>query len=108
MYSNICIISWYFAFVPAILNGVVLAESNDTKVVEGNHYFPPESVKKEYFTDSNTSYVCPWKGDCSFYDATIDGKTVSDVAWYYPTTITDRAKPIENYVAFYKNKVEFE
>ncbi|KAJ3862351.1 hypothetical protein EV359DRAFT_45359, partial [Lentinula novae-zelandiae] len=86
----------------AILDGIVLADSNDTKVIEGNHYFPPDSVKKEYFVESDTSSVCPWKGTCSYYDATISGKTVSDVAWYYPNTISDRAKPIENYVAFYK------
>jgi len=92
----------------AILNGVVLAESNDTQIVENNHYFPPDSVKKEYFSDSNTTSVCHWKGTCSYYDATVDGKTVSDVAWYYPATTTDKAKPIENYVAFYKNKVVFE
>ncbi|KAJ3715528.1 hypothetical protein C8R42DRAFT_223534 [Lentinula raphanica] len=79
----------------AVLDGVVLAESDDTKVIEGNYYFPPETVKKEYFTDSNTS-------DCSYYDATIGGKKVPDVAWYYPNTISERAKPIENYVAFYK------
>ncbi|KAJ3830640.1 DUF427-domain-containing protein [Lentinula raphanica] len=92
----------------AVLDGVVLAESDDTKVIEGNYYFPPETVKKEYFTDSNTSSVCSWKGDCSYYDALIGGKKVPDVAWYYPNTISERAKPIENYVAFYKNKVQFE
>jgi len=92
----------------AILNGVVLAESDDTKVIENNHYFPPESVKKSLFSDSDTSSVCSWKGTCSYYNATIDGRTVPDVAWYYPNTISDRAKPIENYVAFYKNKVQFE
>ncbi|KAJ3796681.1 hypothetical protein GGU11DRAFT_685301, partial [Lentinula aff. detonsa] len=91
----------------AILNGVVLAESEDTKVIEGNHYFPPESVKKDYFTDSDTSSVCSWKGTCSYYDATISGKKVPDVAWYYPSTISDRAKPIENYVAFYKVQMFF-
>ncbi|KAK7464664.1 hypothetical protein VKT23_003909 [Stygiomarasmius scandens] len=91
-----------------VLNGTVLAESDETKVVEGNHYFPPSSINKTAFTQSSTSTVCPWKGTAAYYDANVDGKTVNDVAWYYPTTITDKAKPIEGYVAFYKNKVQFE
>ncbi|KAK7014092.1 hypothetical protein VNI00_019414 [Paramarasmius palmivorus] len=91
----------------ATLNGNVLAESNETVVVEGNHYFPPSSIKKEYFTDSSTSTVCPWKGTASYYDASVDGNTVKDIAWYYPSTF-EKAKHIEGYVAFYKNKVTFE
>ncbi|KAF9266651.1 DUF427-domain-containing protein [Marasmius fiardii PR-910] len=88
----------------ATVDGTVLAESNDTIVVEGNHYFPPSSIKKEFFTDSSTSTVCPWKGTASYYNGNVKGKTVKDIAWYYPNAL-DKAKNIENYVAFYKNKV---
>ncbi|KAJ3504640.1 hypothetical protein NLJ89_g7833 [Agrocybe chaxingu] len=91
--------------VQVTLDGNVLAESNDTIVIEGNHYFPPGSVKTSLLGKSDTSTVCPWKGTASYYDAVVDGKTVKDIAWYYPSTITDKAKPIEGYVAFYKNKV---
>ncbi|RDB15280.1 hypothetical protein Hypma_004797 [Hypsizygus marmoreus] len=89
------------------LNGTVLAESNDTVMVENNHYFPPSSVNTSLFSDSNTSTVCPWKGTASYYNATIDGTTVNDVAWYYPKA-SDKAKSIEGYIAFYKNKVTIE
>ncbi|GAA5928978.1 hypothetical protein JCM3775_006699 [Rhodotorula graminis] len=92
--------------VKATLNGTVLAESANTQVVEGNHYFPPDSVKKEFFTDSNTHTTCGWKGVASYYNANVDGKEVKDAAWYYPATTTDKAKPIENYVAFYGSKVQ--
>ncbi|EMD39815.1 hypothetical protein CERSUDRAFT_112076 [Gelatoporia subvermispora B] len=88
-------------------NGVVLAESNDTIVVENNHYFPPSSVNKEVFSPSSTSTVCPWKGTAAYYDATINGNTVKDVAWYYPET-KEKANSIKGYVAFYKNKVDIE
>ncbi|KAG2018266.1 hypothetical protein CC2G_007709 [Coprinopsis cinerea AmutBmut pab1-1] len=94
--------------VKVTLNGQTLAESNETIQVEGNHYFPPSSINKSLFTKSDTSTYCGWKGDASYYNANIDGKTHTDVAWYYPKTITDRAKQIENYVAFYKNKVTIE
>lgn len=86
------------------LNGKTLAESDATVVVEGNHYFPPDSVKSEFFSDSNTSSVCPWKGTASYYNASIDGTSVKDIAWYYPAAY-EKAKHIEGYVAFYKNKV---
>ncbi|KAJ7043907.1 DUF427-domain-containing protein [Mycena alexandri] len=89
------------------LNGTTLAESNKTVVVEGNHYFPPDSVNKEVFNDSNTSTVCGWKGTASYYNANVDGNSVKDVAWYYPNAL-DKAKNIEGYVAFYKNKVTIE
>ncbi|KAF8626024.1 hypothetical protein AX15_005114 [Amanita polypyramis BW_CC] len=85
-------------------NGTVLAESKETIVIEGNHYFPPSSIKENLFTNSNTSTVCPWKGTASYYNATVDGKAIKDVAWYYPDA-SARAKSIEGYVAFYKNKV---
>ncbi|KAJ7069959.1 DUF427-domain-containing protein [Mycena amicta] len=90
-----------------VLNGKVLAESDNTIVVEGNNYFPPAAVNTEYFTDSSTSTVCPWKGTASYYNANVDSNVVKDVAWYYPEA-SEKAKNIEGYVAFYKNKVTFE
>ncbi|KAK7048194.1 DUF427-domain-containing protein [Favolaschia claudopus] len=86
------------------VDGTTIAESDNTVVVEGNHYFPPDSVKKELFSDSNTSTVCPWKGTASYYNANVGGKDIKDIAWYYPSAY-DKAKNIEGYVAFYKNKV---
>ncbi|KXN84608.1 hypothetical protein AN958_12289 [Leucoagaricus sp. SymC.cos] len=94
--------------VKVTLNGTVLAESDKTIIVEGNHYFPPDSVKESEFTKSNTHTVCPWKGTASYYNSSAGGQEVKDIAWYYPSTITDRAKPIEGYVAFYKTKVAIE
>ncbi|KAL1736629.1 hypothetical protein EV714DRAFT_242008 [Schizophyllum commune] len=97
----------------ATLNGTVLAESDNTTVVEGNHYFPPESIKKDLFKPSNTTTHCPWKGNASYYNVEVDGNTVKDAAWlvarpqYYPNA-SEKAKNIENYVAFYKNKVTIE
>ncbi|KAI0632010.1 DUF427-domain-containing protein [Trametes polyzona] len=92
--------------VKALLNGTVLAESDKTVVVEGNHYFPPDAVNTSVLSPSSTHTTCPWKGVASYYDATIGGKTeVRDVAWYYPET-KEKANNIKGYVAFYKNKVE--
>ncbi|KAL1715396.1 hypothetical protein EV715DRAFT_294200 [Schizophyllum commune] len=91
----------------ATLNGTVLAESDNTTVVEGNHYFPPESIKKDLFKPSNTTTHCPWKGNASYYNVEVNGNTVKDAAWYYPNA-SEKAKNIENYVAFYKNKVTIE
>lgn len=85
----------------ATWNGTVIAESDDTVVVEGNQYFPAESVKSEYFQPSETHTVCGWKGTASYYDVVVDGETNSDAAWYYPET-KDAAKEIEGYVAFWK------
>lgn len=85
----------------AIWNGTVIAESDETVVIEGNHYFPAESIKKEFYTESDTHSVCPWKGTASYYSLSIDGKENVDAAWYYPET-RDMAKSIEGYVAFWK------
>lgn len=87
----------------AIYNGVVLAEAPRTQVIEGNHYFPPETVNMDYLSDSSTHTVCPWKGLASYYSLNIDGEEVKDAAWYYPNT-KDAAKSIENHVAFYNIK----
>ena len=85
----------------AIWNGQVLAESDDTVVIEGNHYFPPESIKKEYFHDSETHTVCPWKGTASYFSVKVNGKVNPDAAWYYPTA-SKMAKGIEGRIAFWK------
>ncbi|GAB1422130.1 DUF427 domain-containing protein [Anaerolineales bacterium] len=85
----------------AIWNGQVLAESDKTQVVEGNHYFPPETINKEYFEDSSTHTTCPWKGEASYYTIKVDGQENKDAAWYYPAA-KDAAKQIEGYVAFWR------
>jgi uncharacterized protein (DUF427 family) len=90
----------------ATWNGVTLAESDATVVVENNQYFPIDSINKQYFVDSNTHTTCPWKGVASYYSIEVDGKTNPDAAWYYPTP-KDAAKNIAGYVAFWKGvKVE--
>jgi uncharacterized protein (DUF427 family) len=85
----------------AIWNGAVLAESNNCEVVEGNQYFPPDSINKEYFRESNTHTTCPWKGLASYYTISVNGQENKDAAWYYPQA-KDAAKNIEGYVAFWK------
>lgn len=85
----------------AIWNGQVLAESNETIVVENNHYFPFDSINREYFKESNTHTTCPWKGVASYYSIEADGQTNTDAAWYYPSA-SELAKKIEGYVAFWK------
>jgi len=90
----------------AIWNGVVLAESDQTIMVEGNHYFPPEAVKREYFVESKTHTTCPWKGLASYYNVNVNGEVNQNAAWYYPVP-KDAAKQITNYVAFWHGvKVE--
>jgi uncharacterized protein (DUF427 family) len=88
----------------AAWNGTIVAESNSTQVVEGNHYFPPESVKREYFKDSETTSFCPWKGEASYYTLEVDGTKNKDAAWFYPTP-KEAAAEIKNHVAFW-NGVE--
>jgi uncharacterized protein (DUF427 family) len=85
----------------ATWNGKVIAESNDTIVLEHNHYFPIESVNKEYLKDSDTESVCPWKGLASYYHLDVDGEINIDSAWYYPAP-KKAAEEIQNYVAFWK------
>lgn len=81
-------------------NGAVIAESDDTIEVEGNHYFPPDSVNREYLRESDTHTTCPWKGVASYYDVVVDGEVNSDAAWYYPLT-SEAASDIAGYVAFW-------
>ncbi|WP_280425969.1 DUF427 domain-containing protein [Nocardia carnea] len=90
----------------AVVNGVTVASSDDTIVVEGNHYFPPGSLHKEYFEPTETHTTCPWKGRASYYTVKVgDAEPLVDAAWYYPAP-KSRAAEIENYVAFYRNSVE--
>ena len=85
----------------AIWNGTVIAESNETIVVEGNHYFPPTSVNKEFLTTSSHQTGCPWKGTASYYNVKdSSGAEKNNGAWYYPAP-KDAAKNIKDYVAFY-------
>lgn len=85
----------------AIWNGQVIAESDDTVVIEGNHYFPVDAIKKEFFSDSISNTVCPWKGIASYYNVTVDGKENPDAAWYYPEP-KEAAKVIKDRIAFWK------
>ena len=84
----------------AIWNGVVLAQSDHTEQVEGNHYFPPDAVNRQYFLDSDRHTTCPWKGVASYYNVVVDGQEVRNAAWYYPTP-KPAAENIRNHVAFY-------
>ena len=85
----------------AIYNGKIIAESNKTINIEGNKYFPPESVKKEFLSGSETQTVCHWKGTASYFDVVVDGQTNQDAAWYYPEP-SGLADKIKNYVAFWR------
>ena len=85
----------------AIWNGTIVAESDATRVIEGNHYFPPDSVKREYFKDSSTTSTCPWKGEATYYSLEVDGERNEDAAWYYRTP-RDAAAEIKGYVAFWR------
>jgi len=90
----------------AIWNGAVIAESDDTVVVEGNHYFPEGSLKREYVTFSNHRSSCPWKGQAHYYSLMVDGDVNPDSVWYYPEP-SEAAQEIKGRVAFWKGvKVE--
>lgn len=92
--------------VKAIWHGQVIAESDKTEEVEGNHYFPPDSVKKEFLKESETHTTCPWKGEASYFHIEVDGEINEDAAWYYPDP-SDAASQIKGYIAFW-NGVEIE
>jgi len=85
----------------AIWNNQVIAESNDTIVVENNHYFPADSIKEQFFKDCTTHSTCPWKGEASYYTISVDDNENPDAAWYYPEP-KPAAAHIKNYVAFWK------
>ena len=84
----------------AVWNGATLAESAETIMVEGNHYFPPESVDSSLFEDSRNQTQCHWKGLASYYDVVVNGETYRDGAWYYAEP-SQAASEIKDYVAFY-------
>jgi uncharacterized protein (DUF427 family) len=85
----------------ATWNGVTIAESNDTVVVEGNHYFPIESVNAEFLATSDHQTSCPWKGMASYHSIVVDGETNTNAAWFYQTP-KDAAKEITGRLAFWK------
>ena len=85
----------------AIWNNVVIAESDNTIVVENNHYFPPDSIKSQYFQDSSTTSTCPWKGLANYKNVTVDGQVNKDAAWYYQDP-KDAAAEIKGFLAFWK------
>ena len=88
----------------ASLNGVVVAESDATVVVEGNHYFPPQSIRREFFEEASNQSVCPWKGTASYYSVVVDGARAEGAAWYYPEP-NDAAAKIRDHVAFWGDVV---
>ena len=88
----------------AIWNDVVIAESAKTEVVEGNYYFPPGSVKKEYLDESSYHTMCPWKGKASYFNIKVNGELNENAAWYYPEPKSAASK-IKDYVAFWKGVV---
>jgi uncharacterized protein (DUF427 family) len=87
--------------VKALWENTVVAESDRTVVVEGNHYFPPESIKREFFQASDTHSTCPWKGRASYYDLRLGAHVNKDAAWYYPEP-NEAARSIKGYVAFWR------
>jgi uncharacterized protein (DUF427 family) len=88
----------------AVWNGTVVAESDETVVVEGNHYFPAESIRPEFFVDSATETMCPWKGTARYKSVVVDGRVATDGAWYYPTP-KDKAAKISGRFAFWRGVV---
>lgn len=87
--------------VQARWNGAVIADSDDTVVVEGNHYFPRAAVDSALLSDSSTTSVCPWKGVAHYHDVTVGGQVNHDAAWYYPET-KEAADAIRGRIAFWK------
>jgi len=85
----------------AIWNGTVIAQSDETILVEGNHYFPPNSIREEFFQPSQTHSTCGWKGTASYKTLAVDGKTNEDACWYYPMP-KEQAANIKGYHAFWK------
>ena len=90
----------------AVWNGVTLAESDKTQVVEENIYFPQDTVKREYLRPSSTTSTCPWKGQARYYSLMVDGQENQDAAWYYPDP-KPAARKIKGYIAFWRG-VEIE
>lgn len=90
----------------AIWNNTVIAESDDTIVIENNHYFPSDAVKREYLKESDTETTCVWKGQAHYYDIVVDGETNKDAAWYYPEpkegSVEKVGADFTNYIAFWR------
>jgi len=84
----------------AVFNGQVIADSDATVVVEGNHYFPPDSIDSQFFAEHERTSVCPWKGTASYYTVSAGGESAEAAAWYYPEP-KDKAASIKGHVAFY-------
>lgn len=97
-------ISLIFDNMKALFQDTVIAESDHEIVIEGNHYFPKEDVHMEYLNESNTTSVCPWKGDANYFNITVDGNTENDGAWTYHNP-KEAAKEIKDYIAFWKNVI---
>jgi len=87
--------------VRALFQDKVIAESENTIQIEGNHYFPPEDVNRDFLKQSDTNTFCPWKGTASYYSVEIEGDAAADAAWYYPDP-KSAAEKIKDYVAFWK------
>ena len=85
----------------AIWNNTVIAESNSTIIIENNHYFPPSSVNSAFLKPSETTTVCPWKGEASYYTIKVNEDINKNAAWYYPNP-KERASDIKDYIAFWK------
>ena len=85
----------------ATVSGTVIAETDSYEVVEGNIYFPPSSIKSDFFTETSTHTHCPWKGDASYYTVNVNGTELKDAAWFYPEPY-EKAKNIKDHVAFCK------
>lgn len=85
----------------AVWRSTTLAESDQTIVIEGNHYFPPASIHREFFANSDKHTTCPWKGEASYYHIRVADQTLADAAWYYPEP-KEAAKTIKAYVAFWR------
>ncbi|MCJ1459009.1 hypothetical protein MMC28_009386 [Mycoblastus sanguinarius] len=90
----------------ASFNGKVIAEADKWEFVEGNIYFPPNSVDQSVFTPATLTTECPWKGTASYYNINVDGKEAKDAAWYYAEPKTEKANNIKDHIAFYKTKVD--
>ena len=88
----------------ATWRGKVIAESDDTVVVEGNHYFPSDAINREHFRESAKHTTCPWKGVASYYDVVVDGEVNKDAAWYYPEA-KEAANNIQGHVAFWRGVI---
>lgn len=87
--------------IKAMWNGQIIAESEHTEIVDRNHYFPMDSINKEFFKKTSHNTTCPWKGEAAYYNVVVKGKINENAAWYYPNP-SEAAKNIKNYVAFWR------